>query len=111
MPDTGPREAIRRSDAPPKTVYVCTGKSCRKRDLDRAKALEALGDDVPVKKVRCQKICKGPVFGVEVDGRLEWFKNVDGNKSRVGLRLLAEAGELVKALAKRRGDKRRGQLR
>jgi len=89
---------------------MCTGKSCRKCEVDQSKALEALGD-APVKEVRCQKVCKGPVFGVEVDGQIEWFRRVDGNKSRVGLRLLAESGPLVKALAKRRVEKRRGQLR
>jgi hypothetical protein len=45
----------------------------------------------PVELVRCQKICKGPVVGVVVDGRMEWFQRVDGVRPLAALlRLVKE---------------------
>jgi hypothetical protein len=44
------------------------------------------GSDGPkVKVVGCQKICKGPVAGCKVNGRMEWFARVDRAKPMVAL--------------------------
>ena len=42
-------------------------------------------DGVAVEHVRCQKICHGPVAGLAVDGRMEWFENLDGVKQIAAL--------------------------
>lgn len=89
---------------------MCRGKSCRKCTKDRDAALERAAPS-EVREVGCQKICKGPVFGLEVEGVLEWFERVDSEKSRIALRLALDTGELTKPLAKRRSAKRRGKLR
>lgn len=107
--DVSPRDA--ENEHPRTCVHVCRGKHCKKKAKFRKKALEALGDDVVVHEVKCQKICSGPVFGVERDGTVEWFERVDGDKSRVALGVFARTGELLSALAKRRVPKRRGRLR
>lgn len=73
--------------------------------------MEALGADVEVVPVDCQKICDGPVVGIPVGGRLEWFAEVDSKKSRLGLVTLLDTGELLRPLAKRRVEKRSGRLR
>jgi hypothetical protein len=62
--------------------------------------------------VKCQKICHGPVVGVEVDGRMEWFERVDGVKQIGGLLRVAHRptrSVIPKALAKRRVKKRAGR--
>lgn len=91
-------------------VLVCVGSDCRKADGHRA--LRVVLDEVDVRPVSCQKICKGPVAGVEVDGRLEWFKRLRGPKSqRALLRLVRRGGPLPGRLRKRRVPKRSGRLR
>jgi hypothetical protein len=65
-----------------------------------------------VKKIRCQKICKGPVAGIEVDGRMEWFARVDRAKPMVALLKVAvnERKKLPRALEHRRIARRSGWL-
>lgn len=94
------------------TVHLCTGSDCRGKKKAQRKLAELLeGCPVEVHAVRCQKVCRGPVVGVEVDGTLEWFQRVDDDKRRSALRALLERGKLKKALAKRRARKRRDKLR
>jgi hypothetical protein len=66
------------------------------------------GEVVPV---QCQKICKGPVLGLEIDGQLEWFSKLDDKKSRRHLTLLLESGELKNRLKRRISTKRRCKMR
>lgn len=92
-------------------VFVCVGSDCRKADAHQA--LQAVLDEVAqVRVVDCQKICSGPVAGVDVDGRLEWFERVRSPKSRRALaRLVRHGGPLPERLRKRRVAKRSGRLR
>lgn len=92
-------------------VYVCTGKHCRKKIAESGEALSALPKSARVVKVKCQKICRGPVFGLELDGRLEWFEQVATPKSVRGLTEAAGGRDVNKALGNRRVPRRRGQLR
>lgn len=92
-------------------VYVCEGSDCREERRALRKLLEALEGVARVERVRCQKICDGPVAGTEVDGTLEWFEELDSRKRREALIALLEEGELRRRLAKRRVGKRRGRLR
>ena len=57
-------------------VVVC--RKCK----NSACLIEVMEDhaDVTLDLVRCQKICKGPVVGVVVNDRMEWFQRVDGVK-------------------------------
>jgi hypothetical protein len=92
-------------------VYVCYGSDCMAskqalRELERA--VEPVAD---IKPVKCQKICKGPVVGVEIDGTLEWFSRVDKDKPRRRLVTFLETGELKKSLAKRHVSGRSGKRR
>jgi (2Fe-2S) ferredoxin len=64
-----------------------------------------------IKAVKCQKICRGPVVGVTIDGTLEWFRKVDGDKARRRLVTLLESGRMKKALQKRRVPSRSGKQR
>ena len=96
---------------PAAKVYVCTERGCGKRSEHRDLAA-ALDGVVEVAPVACQSVCDGPVAGVVVGGRLQWFEEVSSTKSRQGLvRLAQEGGPLPKALAKRRRPKRAGKLR
>jgi hypothetical protein len=70
------------------------------------------GARLPVRRVGCQKICKGAVAGLEVNGRMEWFARVDRPKPMVALARLAQrggVGKMSKPLAKRRVAKRSGR--
>ena len=61
--------------------------------------------DVSVRLVKCQKICHGPVVGLPVVGRMEWFERVNGLKQIAALLLLTKKGHvdaIPKALKKRR---------
>ena len=60
----------------PQTYYVCHGSDCRKKKEDWARQNESLGKQGTVCPVKCQKICKGPVVGLEIDGRIEWFSKL-----------------------------------
>ncbi|MDQ3385231.1 MAG: hypothetical protein M3503_04345 [Actinomycetota bacterium] len=93
-------------------VYVCTERGCGKRSEHRELAAE-LDGAAEVVGVTCQSVCDGPVVGVVVRGRLQWFGEVRTRKSRAGVRGVAEdeRGPLPGALAKRRRSKRAGKLR
>jgi len=56
----------------------CKQASCVIELLDRR-------TDTPLEVVRCQKICRGPVVGLVVDGRMEWFERVRGVKPLAAL--------------------------
>ena len=89
-----------------KKVFVC--KKCKNADC----ALRVLKkSDAKLVPVGCQKICAGPVVGVKVDGRMEWFRRVDTPKALAGMRMLAErrTNRLVPALERRRLVKRSGR--
>jgi len=63
-------------------------------------------------KVGCQKVCHGPVAGLKVDGRLEWFEELDSSKAVDALVKLVNGGgdgKLPPPLAKRRSPKRSGR--
>ena len=91
-------------------MYVCTGSDCRKRSKELRAITKDLGD-VEICAVKCQKICKGPVVGVEVQGRLEWFSKLKDVKLQEQFRRLVQTGELKKRLRSKMSRKRSGKLR
>jgi len=89
-------------------VAVC--RKCK----NSACLVEVLEDhaDVPVHLVRCQKICKGPVVGVVVNQRMEWFQRVDGVKPVAALLRLTRREhptKIPKPLRKLRVTRRSGR--
>ena len=52
---------------------------------DCLEAFLAGSDGVKVKKLGCQKVCKGPVAGLKLRGHMEWFARVDQTKPMVAL--------------------------
>ena len=91
-------------------VYVCTGSDCRKRAKGLRSITEQLGD-VEICAVKCQKICKGPVIGVEVQGRLVWFSKLKDTKLQKQFMHLIQTGELKKRLRSRISLHRTAKLR
>lgn len=92
------------------TVYLCTGSDCT--DETSGQALrEALAGHGEICEVRCQKICKGPVVGVEIDDRIEWFSRLKTQGMRKHLARLLSSGELHTSLSARRLRKRSGKFR
>lgn len=93
-------------------VYVCGKRGCGKRSAHRALAADLEGE-AEVVEVSCQSVCDGPVAGVVIAGKLQWFEDVRTSKGRAGLVRLARGGSgpLPKPLAKRRRPKRAGKLR
>lgn len=91
-------------------VHVCRGKDCRKHSGTR-KICDML-DDAGVRwnAVKCQKVCKAPVVGVKLDGRLTWYSKVRGREARQRLLKLIEGGK-PKKLKGLRVKKRTGKLR
>lgn len=90
-------------------VYVCEGADCQVDGRDEL--VEALANRARIRDVGCQKICEGPVCGVEVGGHLSWFSRVDTEKARDGVVALVGGGPLARALEKRLCPKRAGRLR
>ena len=91
------------------TAYLCTGKDCRKR-ADDIDALQEVLDrfGVRVERVRCQKICRSPVVGLVVEGRLSWFAKLRGKSGRKALKRFLHDG--TGPLRKLRVKKRSGKL-
>jgi hypothetical protein len=87
-------------------VFVC--KKCKRHHCVEDALVKS---DAKVVLVGCQKICSGPVAGLSVDGRMEWFDRLDTGKRLVGLRLLADHphGRPAKALKRRRLSERSGR--
>jgi hypothetical protein len=88
-------------------AYVCTGKDCRRNECHGA-LVEELDASSDVEAVPCQDICKGPVAGVEVGGRVEWFKRVRKGRHRRALVALAHGGAEVPAVLQDRWVPKRG---
>ena len=93
------------------TVYLCKGSDCRRRSAERDSLVKSIGTLAEVEPVRCQKICKGPVVGLEVDGKVEWFKSVRTMKARRALKRFLTSQRRDKRLFDRRVKKRAGKLR
>lgn len=89
-------------------VYVCSGKKCCASPKRKRALVEALEPVARVVPVGCQKICAGPVVALEVDGQLEWFKQLDSDKACRRMVELLQEGTMRKALSKRRVAKRSG---
>ncbi len=89
-----------------KRVFVC--KKCKNADCLLRVLKKSESKLIPV---GCQKICAGPVVGLKVAGRMEWFSRVDTPKALAGMRMLAERREKrpVPTLEKRRLAKRSGR--
>jgi hypothetical protein len=87
-------------------VFVC--KKCKNADCLTRLVKKS---DAKLVLVGCQKICAGPVAGLAVSGRMEWFSRVDTPKRMAGLRMLAERRKKkpVPALESRRERKRSGR--
>ncbi len=92
-------------------VYLCTGSDCGGGRSFREAVRDALPANVEFERVRCQKICKGQVLGVERDGNLRWFKKMDSKTALVAFARYVEDGTIGKKLEKRRSKKRDGKLR
>jgi hypothetical protein len=92
-------------------VFLCLGSDCQKRKRRHTALAGAVRECATIEKVPCQKICKGPVVGVYVGGRLEWFQRVDSEKSRKRLVKFLTKEQMHKKLKKRRVKKRSGRLR
>jgi hypothetical protein len=87
------------------TVIVC--RKCKQHE-SIVRYLEKQ-TDACVRTARCQKVCDSPVAGLRVDGRWEWFGDLDGPKQLKALASLVE-GEvsIPKALKKCRDRGRSG---
>jgi hypothetical protein len=72
--------------------YLCNGKDCRRAEGhgDLRKALRAVGK---VQVVKCQDLCEGPVAGVVVDGKVEWFEKLRRARHRDAVVALAVGAE------------------
>ena len=93
------------------TFFVCHGSDCRKRRKEFNAVVESLAEEGRVCPVKCQKICKGPVVGMNIEGRIEWFSKLRTKQSRQHLIAFIRQGELSKRLWDRVKKKRRGKLR
>jgi len=90
------------------TVFLC-GECEGQRRLGRALEGET---GARIVKVGCQKVCHGPVAGVAVSRRMEWFGRLDGQKAVAALVKLVNGdggGKLPSSLARRRLSKRSGR--
>ncbi|MEM7138401.1 MAG: hypothetical protein AAF500_17610 [Myxococcota bacterium] len=92
------------------TVYICTGSTCRKKKGTAKKLASALEPVASVKRVKCQKICKGPVVGIQNGAPVQWFRSC-GDDDRKDLVRVAEGHKPSKSLRKRVASKRDGKLR
>lgn len=91
-----------------RTVFLC-GECAGHRRLGRTLDRET---GASIVKVGCQKVCHGPVAGLAVGRRLEWFGRLDSHKAVTALVKLVNGdggGKLPPSLAQRRSSKRSGR--
>lgn len=91
-------------------LFICGGSSCKKKPKKHKALLKSLQDVAAIEDVGCQDICHGPVAGMTLKGRIEWFERLDTKKSRQAFVELVSRGKLGKSLKKRRIKKRAGRL-
>lgn len=95
-----------------RTLFLCTGSHCRKALAKHDRVERALARlPVEVKRVGCQKVCRGPVVGLALGGEWQWFGRMDSRKALQALAELIEEHRLGKPLRKRRDPKRAGKRR
>lgn len=94
-----------------RTFFVCHGSDCRKKSKEFKAVTALLSTQGHVCPVKCQKICKGPVVGAQIGGRLEWFSKLGNRHALKQFVLLLENGDLRKRLRARIAKKRQGKLR
>ena len=93
-------------------LLVCGGSHCRKMRARGGRFDRWVSRlSVDVEGVGCQKVCRGPVVGIDVDGTWQWFERMDSPKALRALEDLIEDDTIGKALRKRRSRKRAGKLR
>lgn len=93
-------------------ILLCKGSHCRKvhaRDRRVREFLERLPVDIQI--VGCQKVCRSPVLGAQVDGVWQWFERMDSKKALRALRDLVLDDRLEKPLRKRCDERRAGRVR
>jgi hypothetical protein len=89
---------------------VCAKAGCASAKAIR-KVCSALDGVAEITLVGCQKICEGPVCGVEIDGELTWFEDVTGRETRRSVVDLVCNGGIGDLLRNREIPKRAGKLR
>lgn len=109
--DTADRKALSARSCPSGCPLVIV---CRKCD-HHGQVIDYLAKNTnaDIKTVRCQKVCEGPVAGLKVDGRMEWFEEMDGKPQLKALACLAgqrPASKMPKILKKCRFRERSGCL-
>jgi hypothetical protein len=92
-------------------ILICGSSDCAKRATAYKKLKHALGKEHGFDVVKCQKICRGPVVGIEVDGSWEWFSKITKSVDRDAVLRSAARGKLAKRLKKRWVKKRSGKRR
>ena len=113
-PRAGPffrRNTIARGGRMAPRVFICGGSACSKKPKKTKALIKSIQDVASIEEVGCQDICRGPVVGATVKGRLEWFRRLDTKNSRKALVKLATRGKLSQPLKKRRVKKLAGRLR
>jgi hypothetical protein len=79
------------------TMFVCRGCKGRAALVDQlcahARSGGPLEGHLEIRFVRCQKICHGPVVGVPVDGRVEWFERMRKPKRVAALAKMVGRGK------------------
>lgn len=94
-----------------KTIYLCRGSDCKKRKSANKRLRSGLEGTHQIEEVRCQKICKGPVVGVKVEGTLHWFRKLDVKHDLVELQKTVARDRMTKGLASKQATKRTGKFR
>jgi hypothetical protein len=91
-------------------TYVCQGKHCS-RACGHSSLLRSLDKVSDVRRVRCQKICRGSVVGTPLSGTLQWFERIDSPKVSVAMKKAVVTGSRKKLgpLKKRRVKERSGR--
>ena len=92
-------------------IYLCQGRDCRKKKKPGRALRELLNQYGEVQEVNCQKICHGPVMGIEFNGRLEWFGRLASKKARKNTEKLLVEGAISRVMMQRRAGKRSGRFR
>lgn len=108
---TGPKTVSSSKPALPNLPDACAGCPlvtvlvCRKcKGSEKVVDFLTTQTHASVKTVRCQKVCEGPVAGISIRGKLEWFERMKGKKALTAMAALTNTSspkKVPKQLRKR----------
>ena len=95
----------------PTTLFVCTGKDCRKQKKTARLLVDGLDSKYTLREVRCQDVCSALVVGFVHSEKLVWAKKIKSKKDVSAVFKSLDCSKLPKRIKSKLVKKRAGRLK